>query len=85
MRLKSSELSKGKTRLLCRWCAELAREHRHTWAGLYTSPMGTFLNEKTMEARKESTVSIVNRSLGNEQHYKEKCQRRLLSAKRREQ
>ena len=38
------------TRLLSRLCIELAKERRNTWVGLYTSPMGAFLSERTIGA-----------------------------------
>ena len=40
--------SKRETRLLGSWCIELAKGQRDTWAGLYTSPMSAFLNERTI-------------------------------------
>ena len=46
--LETSESSRGETRLLGSWCVELAKGQRNTWAGLYTSPMGAFLSERTM-------------------------------------
>ena len=39
---------KEETRLLGRLCVELAKGKRDTWVGLYTSPMGAFLSERTI-------------------------------------
>ena len=49
--LETSESSRGETRLLGSWCVELAKGQRNTSAGLYTSPMGAFLSERTIVRR----------------------------------
>ena len=46
--LGTSGSPREETRLLCRLCVELAKERGNTWVGLYTSPMGAFLSERTI-------------------------------------
>ena len=47
-RLETSGSPRAETRLLSRLCIELAKGKRDTWVGLYTSPMGAFLSERTI-------------------------------------
>ena len=46
--LETSESPREETRLLGSLCIELAKGQKNTWAGLYTSPMGAFLSERTI-------------------------------------
>ena len=48
MRTETSGSPREETRLLGSLCIELAKGQRDTWAGLYTSPMGAFLSERTI-------------------------------------
>ena len=46
--LETSGSLRERTRLLGSLYIELAKGQRDTWAGLYTSPLGAFLSERTI-------------------------------------
>ena len=49
MRTETSGSPREETRLLGKLCIELAKGKGNTWVGLYTSPMGAFLSERTIQ------------------------------------